>query len=49
MKITENSQKQAYQEYKNISGLSDKDMNTWIKINPFVNEWIINNAKELSR
>ena len=39
----------AYQEYKSISGLSSKDMNTWIKINPFVNEWIINRAKELSR
>ena len=31
------------------SGLSDKDMNTWIKINPFVNEWINNRAKELSK
>ena len=39
----------AYQEYKSISGLSSKDMNTWIKINPFVNEWINNRAKELSR
>ena len=39
----------AYQEYKSISGLSDKDMNTWIKINPFVNEWIEKRAKELSR
>ena len=39
----------AYQEYKNISGLSDKDMNTWIKINLFVNEWIYNRARELSR
>ena len=50
MKITENSQIQkAYQEYKSISGLSSKDMDTWIKINPFVNEWIINRAEELSR
>ena len=39
----------AYQEYKSISGLSDKDMNTWIKINPFVNEWINNRVKELSK
>ena len=38
----------AYQEYKRISGLSSEDMDTWIKINPFVNEWIINRAKELS-
>ena len=39
----------AYQEYKSISGLSSKDMNTLIKINPFVNEWIINRSKELSK
>ena len=39
----------AYQEYKRISGLSSEDMDTWIKINPFVNEWIINRAKELSK
>ena len=38
----------AYQEYKSISGLSSEYMKTWIKINPFVNEWIINRAKELS-
>jgi len=36
----------AYQEYKSISGLSSKDMDTWIKINPLVNEWIINRAKD---
>ena len=36
----------AYQEYKSISGLSSKDIDTWIKINPFVNEWIINRAKD---
>ena len=39
----------AYQEYKSISGLSSEDMDTWIKINPFVNEWIDKRAKELSR
>ena len=38
----------AYQEYKRISGLSSKDMDTWIKINPFVNEWIDKRAKEIS-
>ena len=38
----------AYQEYKTISGLSSKDMDTWIKINPFVNEWIKNRSKEIS-
>ena len=39
----------AYQEYKSISGLSSEDMDTWIKINHFVNKWIINRAKELSK
>ena len=39
----------AYQEYKRISGLSSEDMDTWIKINPFVNEWINKRAKELSK
>jgi hypothetical protein len=38
----------AYQEYKCISGLSSEDMDTWIKINPFVNEWIDKRAKEIS-
>ena len=38
----------AYQEYKSISGLSSEDMDTWIKINPFVNEWIYKRAKEIS-
>ena len=36
----------AYQEYKSISGLSSKDMNTWIKINPFVALRIENQAIE---
>ena len=39
----------AYQEYKSISGLSSKDMDTWIKINPYVYIWIENRAKELSK
>jgi len=39
----------AYQEYKRISGLSSDDMDTWTKINPYVNEWINKRAKELSK
>jgi len=39
----------AYQEYKSISGLSSEDMDTWIKINPFVNEWIEKRTRELSK
>lgn len=38
----------AIQEYKNISGLSETQLISWIKINPFVYEWINNRAKELS-
>ena len=39
----------AIQEYKNISGLSETQLISWIKINPFVYEWIDKRAKELSR
>tara|TARA_R100001086_G_scaffold226670_1_gene145417 strand:+ start:41 stop:214 length:174 start_codon:yes stop_codon:yes gene_type:complete len=39
----------AIQEYKNISGLSEIQLINWIKINPFVYEWIEKRAEELSR
>ena len=35
---------ESYEEYMNISGLSSKDLDNWIKINPFVQQWIENKA-----
>ena len=39
----------AYREYARESTIPIKDLINWIKINPFVNEWIEKRAKELSK
>tara|TARA_R100001594_G_C3935082_1_gene239165 strand:+ start:454 stop:633 length:180 start_codon:yes stop_codon:yes gene_type:complete len=35
---------ESYEEYMRISGLTSKDLERWIKTNPFVLEWIENLA-----
>ena len=37
---------ESYEEYMKISGLSSTDLDKWIKINPFVSQWIENNARK---
>ena len=44
---------ESFEEYMNLSGLSSDDLDRWIKTNPFVLDWIENNAwkkfKDLSQ
>ena len=35
---------EAFEEYMSISGLSSVDLERWIKVNPYVLEWIENMA-----
>ena len=35
---------EAFEEYMRISGLSSVDLERWIKVNPYVLEWIENMA-----
>ena len=35
---------EAFEEYMRISGLSDEQLEQWIKTNPYVLEWIENMA-----
>ena len=44
---------ESFEEYMRLSGLSSDDLDRWIKTNPFVLDWIENNAwkkfKDLSQ
>ena len=31
---------ESFEEYMRLSGLSSEDLERWIKVNPFVLEWI---------
>ena len=35
---------ESFEEYMRISGLSSADLDKWIKVNPFVLDWIENMA-----
>ena len=37
---------ESFEEYMRISGLSSADLDKWIKVNPFVLDWIENLAWE---